>query len=138
MLLSSALFFARCGGDDKVATTAPENDVDAARTFIRSALDGRWKDARRLIVQDSANIQDLEVAEQAYTQRLSASDQREYRESQIRIYDTRKVSDSISVVIYSNTVPKYINRRDSLQVIKMNGVWLVNLKYSFPNNNRQR
>lgn len=111
-----------------------ENDVDAARLFIRSALDGRWKDARRLILQDSANVQDLDVAEQNYTQRLTASDQREYREAQIRIYDTRRVNDSVSIVTYANTVPKYKDRRDSVRVVRQNGTWLVDLKYSFPNN----
>lgn len=110
------------------AHTAPESDVDAARTFIRYALDGKWKDARQLIVQDSANLIDLELAEQNYTQRMGVIDQRGYRESTIRIFNTRKLGDSASVVTYANT---YMNKKDSIKVIKQNDRWLVDLRYSF-------
>jgi len=119
---------------ESTAAAPPENDVDAARTFIRSALDGRWKDAKRLIVQDSINIGDLDATEQNYTQHMNVTDQRGYRESQIRIFDTRKQGDSISIVTYANT---YKNQKDSIKVVKQNGAWLVDLKYSFPNNRQQ-
>jgi hypothetical protein len=122
-----------CNNDDTTTDSGKgENDVDAAGMFIRSALDGRWKDAKRLIVQDSANIQDLEVAEQNYTQRMNVTDQRGYRESQITIHNTRKVSDSISIITYSNTFKK---QRDSVKVVRIGNQWLVDLKYSFPNTN---
>ena len=125
------LFLVACNNESTVVAPA-ENDVDAARTFIRTALNGQWKDARRFVVQDSANLEDLDVAEQNYTQRLNVTDQRNYRESTIRIYDTRKVNDSTSIVTYSNT---FKNQKDSVKVVKVNGTWLVDLKYSFPNNN---
>lgn len=131
LLFPALLFFACNNSGENAVSTTPENDVDAARTFIRSALDGRWKDAKRLVVQDSANLEDLEVAEQNYTQRMSVTDQRGYREATIRIYDTRKVDDSTSIVTYANT---YKNQKDSVKVLRVNGSWLVDLKYSFPNN----
>ncbi|MDB5209095.1 MAG: hypothetical protein JWR72_4170 [Flavisolibacter sp.] len=127
------LFYA-CSNNSDGITGKPENDVDAARMFIRSALDGRWKEARKLIVPDSANIEDLEVAERNYTERMNAMDQRGYREAQITIHDTRKINDSASVIIYSNTFKK---ERDSIKAINLNGDWLVDLKYSFPNNHQQ-
>jgi hypothetical protein len=126
-------FFWACS-DNETLSGKPENDVDAARMFIRSALDGRWKDARKLIVEDSANVDDLEVAERNYTERMTAMDQRGYREAQITIHDTRKINDSTTVVIYSNTFKK---ERDSVKAVIVNGDWLVDLKYSFPNTNRQ-
>jgi hypothetical protein len=121
-----------CNNEEETATEKGENDVDAARMFIRSALDGRWKDARRLVVQDSSNIQDLEVAEQIYTKRMNVTEQRGYREAQLRIHDTREVNDSVTIVTYSNT---YKNKRDSVKVVRVGGQWLVDLKYSFPANN---
>lgn len=127
-------FFASCSNNNDSISGKPENDVDAARMFIRSALEGKWKEARKLIVPDSANIEDLEVAERNYTERMTAMDQRGYREAQITIHDTRKINDSASVVIYSNTFKK---ERDSIKAVNVNGAWLVDLKYSFPNNNRQ-
>lgn len=121
-----------CAGDDKTAAaTEGENDVDAARLFIRHALDGKWKDARKMIVEDSLNIEDLETA-QRMADRSDALTQRGYRESTIRTYDTRRVNDSVSIVTYSNT---FKNQRDSVKVVKIDGRWLVDLKYSFPNTN---
>lgn len=127
-------FFWGCSNNAENNSGKPENDVDAARMFIRSALNGRWKEARKLIVPDSANIDDLDVAERNYTERMNAVDQRGYRESQITIHDTRKINDSVSVIIYSNT---YKKERDSVKAVNVNGDWLVDLKYSFPNTNRQ-
>lgn len=127
------LFWGCSDGTETSTSDKTEGDVDAAREFIRSALDGRWKDAKRLIVQDSTNIQDLEAVEQNYTQRMNVTDQRGYREAQIRIHDTRKDSDSISVITYSNTYFK--NRKDSIKVVRVGGQWLVDLKYSFPKMN---
>ncbi|HVF81076.1 MAG TPA: hypothetical protein VM884_04045 [Flavisolibacter sp.] len=127
-------YFLSCSNSSEGISGKPENDVDAARMFIRSALDGRWKEARKLILPDSANIEDLEVAERNYTERMNAVDQRGYRESQITIHDTRKINDSASVIIYSNTFKK---ERDSVKAVHHNGEWLVDLTYSFPNSNRQ-
>ena len=127
------LFWACSNETGPAAPDKTEGDVDAAREFIRSALDGRWKDARRLILQDSANVQDLDAVEQNYTQRMSVTDQRGYREAQIRIHDTRKQGDSVSVITYSNTYFK--DRKDSVKVVQVNGQWLVDLKYSFPKMN---
>lgn len=120
-----------CTNEEAEPETTGENDVDAARLFIRSALDGRWKDAKRLVVQDSLNIQDIETA-QRMADRWDVNTQRGYREAQIRIHDTRKQGDSVSIITYSNT---FKNQRDSIKVISIGGQWLVDLKYSFHRNN---
>jgi hypothetical protein len=129
-LICLPLFWA-CSNNDETTTGKPENDVDAASMFIRNALDGKWKEARKLIVQDSANIEDLDVAERV-AERRDALEQRSYRESQITLHDTRKINDSTTIVIYSNT---FKNQRDSVKTVRVAGQWLVDLKYSFPNNN---
>lgn len=131
--LSIVIALFSCGGEDEKMSGKPENDVDAATTFIRKALDGKWKEARQLVVQDAANIEDLETA-QRMAERWSVDTVRRYRESQIAVHDTRKVNDSISVITYSNT---FTNKRDSIKVIKLGTDWLVDLKYSFPNTVQQ-
>ena len=114
--------------DTGKTTGKPETDADAASMFIRSALNGQWKEARKLILEDSANIEDLELSERLYTERTNANDQRSYRESQITVYNIRQINDSASVITYSNT---FRNQRDSLKVVRVAGDWLVDLKYSF-------
>ena len=103
--------------------------MDAARNFIRAALDGRWNDARRLMLQDSTNLQVLDRAENNYQNRMSSEDKRGYREANPTFYDSRNIGDSITIINYSNS---YKKKTDSLKLVRSNGQWLVDLKYSFP------
>ena len=115
--------------DTENASGKPEDDVDAARMFIRSALDGNYKEARKLILPDSSNVQLLDNLERAYLHNNDVSEQRGYRESSIRIHQTRKLGDSASVVVYSNS---FKNKKDSVKAVKVGSDWLIDLKYSFP------
>lgn len=115
-----------CKNTDKKDSTASENDVDAARNFIRAALDGKWDEAKKFMIEDSVNVQLLETTEQTYNT-ISNDNKRSYRESQITWYETRKIGDSITIVNYSNS---FKNEKDSLKVVRSDGQWLVDLKYS--------
>lgn len=116
-----------CNNEEKEAQGTPsENDVDAARNFIRAALDGKWKAAKNYMLQDSTNVQLLERAETMY-QTQDREEKRGYRESTINLYDTRQANDSVTIVKYSNSFKKKV---DSLKVVHLNGEWLVDLKYS--------
>lgn len=130
LLLSS--IFACSNNDAGDEDGKPENDVDAARMFIREALDGNYKKARNLVLPDTSNVQLLENLERAYLHNNNASEQRGYREASIRIHDTRKINDSTSVVVYSNS---FKNKKDSVKTVKVGKEWLVDLKYSFPQTN---
>lgn len=127
MLFAPFLF--SCNNQEEQATSTSENDIDAARNFIRSALDGDYKKARDYMIQDSLNTQLLNTFESNYQMHMNREDKRGYREASIRIPDVRKVSDTVSVVQYSNS---YKNKLDSLKVVKVNNQWLVDFKYSFP------
>jgi type IV secretory pathway component VirB8 len=124
-------FFCACSGSEGDAgteSTTAESDVDAARSFIRSALDGKYDRARQFIVQDSVNTQYLDLFERNYKLRMDPEDKRGYRESSINIHDIRQVNDSTTVVNYSNSFKK---QNDSLKVVRVANQWLVDLKYSF-------
>jgi len=124
--------FSCSDNDSRDAAGKPENDVDAARMFIRDALDGNYKKARKLVLADSANVLLLDNLERAYLHNNDASEQRGYREASIRIHDTKKINDSVSVVVYSNS---FKNKKDSVKTVKVGDDWLVDLKYSFPQTN---
>jgi hypothetical protein len=130
MKMLTSLFFAllifSCNDEKGTNQTTSENDTDAARNFIRAALDGKWDEARRFMIQDSVNLQLLDRSESMY-QGKDREVKRSYRESNIRFYDTRKVNDSVIVINYSNT---YKNQKDSLKVVRTGGQWLIDLKYS--------
>jgi hypothetical protein len=115
-----------CNNNNNGTAPESENDLDAGRNFIRAALDGKWSDAKQYMLTDSVNVQLLETAASRYEMK-GLQEKRGYRESSITIYDTRKVNDSASVIKYSNT---FKNVRDSLKIVRLNGQWLVDLKYS--------
>lgn len=119
------LFAFACKASERESS---DSDVDAARNFIRAALDGKFKDARSYMIQDSVNMNYLEIAERSY-QRSDGFTRNGYRASSINIHEVKEpFSDSISVVIFSNS---YKNDHDTLKVIRTNGQWLVDLKYLF-------
>src|SRR5690349_20461441 len=86
-----SMIWACNSNDNEAGSGKPEDDVDAARMFIRSALDGNYKEARRLILQDSSNVQLLDNLERAYLHNSDVSEQRGYREASIRIHETKKL-----------------------------------------------
>ncbi|MES1217513.1 MAG: hypothetical protein ABUT20_18535 [Bacteroidota bacterium] len=122
------LLFSACNSNDKKTATIAENDIDAAREFIRSALDGKFETARIYLLDDSSNIQYITVAERNY-QKADAETKYGYRNASIRIYSpVTYINDSTSIIVYSNS---YKNDPDTLKVLKKNGQWLVDLKYLY-------
>ena len=104
-----------------------ENDIDAARNFIRAALDGKFEEARIYLLPDSVNTNYMDVAERSY-QKSDDDTKRGYRSSSINIHQVSPVNDSATVVIYSNS---FKNNHDTLKIIKEKNQWLVDLKYLY-------
>ncbi len=123
------MLFSSCKDTDRTPTSEqPSSDIDAAREFIRAALDGDYTKAKTFVVNDSLNQQDIEASERLYKERMSAEDKAKYRGASIHIHETRQINDSASIIYYSNT---FRNQKDSLKVIKQDGKWLVDFKYIF-------
>ena len=59
-----------------------ENELDAARLFIRAALDGKFDEAKDYMVQDSVNTSYLDIAAQFY-QKIPGADRDSYKGSTI-------------------------------------------------------
>lgn len=117
--------FIACKLKDK--TSAAENDIDAARNFIRAALDGKFDEARTLLLPDSVNINWMDIAERNYM-KADAETKYGYQSSSINIHQVQLLNDSNTVVIYSNS---FKNDHDTLKVIRDKDKWLIDLKYLF-------
>ena len=128
ILSASFLLFilAACNNNDRPSGKS-ENDVVAASNFIRSALDGNFSQARQYMLQDTANLQFLDVAQRNY-ERAPAETIKSYKESSINIYEVKTINDSTTVVVYFNS---FKNDHDTLKVLKVNDQWLVDLKYLY-------
>jgi len=117
-----------CKGKNSTAADKSENDVDAARNFIRAALDGKFDEARTFMLSDSVNTNYMDVAERSF-QHIDQSIKDGYRSATINIIAvTEPVKDSETVIIYSNS---FMNNPDTLKVLKANGQWLVDFKYLY-------
>lgn len=122
------LFAISCNNrDQQTAEPKSENDIDAARNFIRAALDGKFNEAKTFLLSDSSNIEYFDANERNY-QRINPDEKRYYREATINIHNVTTENDSTTIVIYSNS---YKNDHDTLRVLKKKNQWLVDLKYLF-------
>ena len=119
--------FYACRNKDKQKTGKSDNSIDAARNFIRSALDGKFDEARTYMLSDSSNTNYMDVAERSF-QNTDQGVKNGYRTSTIIIHEVDTINDSTTIVIYSNS---YKNDHDTLRVIRANSQWLVDLKYLF-------
>ena len=118
--------FAACNNaNDKITS---ENNIDAARNFIRAALDGKFREARDFMLQDSVNTNYMDVAERAY-ERTDQQTRDGYKGASIRIYSPiTELNDSTTIIIYANS---FKNDADTLRVVKKDNQWLVDFKYLY-------
>jgi len=115
-----------CRNKDNGASKS-ENNIDAARNFIRAALDGKFNEARDYLLPDSVNMNYMDVVERAY-KNIDQSTKDGYRGSSIRIHGVNPVNDSVTIIIYSNS---FKNDPDTLKLLRINSRWLVDLKYLY-------
>jgi len=126
LLFFAAVTLINCKSKDNNPST-PDTDIDAARNFIRAALDGKFDDARKLMLIDSNNTWFLSNAQRIY-EKMPADTVNAYRTASIRIHNISKTNDSTTLVIYSNS---YRDDHDTLRVVRANDKWLVDLKFLF-------
>lgn len=120
------LFLSACNDEGKTAPQS-ENDIDAARNFIRAALDGDYQKGRLMLVHDSTNYQYFEEYEKLHI-KMDAEEKKKYKEASINVHAVTPVNDSTTFIIYSNS---YQNNYDTLKLMKTGGQWMVDLKYLF-------
>ena len=129
ILLATSILLA-CDDNDRNLSAEPKNEMDAARNFIRAALDGDYEKAKTMLLPDSMNLQVIETYQRSYQKSMSKDEKEQYRSATIRIHDSNTINDSTKIVVYSNS---YMNQKDSLKVIKINGKWLIDFAFVYKN-----
>jgi hypothetical protein len=127
LLFTFALLLACNNSDKKEDAPKSDNKMDAARSFIRATLDGKFDEAKGFMLQDSINLNYLEVGQRS-RQNTDQNTKDGYRTASIRFHETIDKNDSTSIIVYSNS---FKNDHDSLKLIKKQTEWLVDLKYLF-------
>lgn len=102
-----------------------ENATDAAREFVRAALDGDYPRASGYLLKDSINLLLFERQKMNYVN-MTSTQKENFKSSSIRPVTIEKISDSVSIFRYYHSA----NPSDTfpLRVKKENGLWLVDLK----------
>lgn len=123
------LFFlcAGCKNGNNNDDNTSENNVDAARNFIRAALDGNFRSAKDFMLKDSTNLNYMDVVERSYA-RTPDEVKAGYRTSAIHIHEVKELNDTTTIVIYSNS---YKNDHDTLRIVKQQEKWVVDFKYLY-------
>src|SRR4029078_4554189 len=127
LIFSFLFFLMACNSSDKEAGTRSDNDMDAARNFLNAALKGDYKQASVYMLRDSANQEYLNVSERSYQHR-SPDAKAKLKTASLRFFDTNQVNDSTTITVFANS---YTNKRDTFRILRINGQWLVDLKYLF-------
>jgi len=103
-----------------------EDPEEAGREFIRASLNGNYDRAMFYLYKDSVKVNQM-ILDKWKTDydRLSNADKVNFKESNIIVKSIDKVNDSLSHFTYSNS---YKNVQQTINVIRSNGEWLVDLK----------
>lgn len=109
----------------------PESALDAGREFIQQTLKGKFNAANKYMLQDEDNQFWLAKWSKEF-KKSSEQDKTGYSNASITIYEvTDVVPDSVTIVSFTNS---YRKRPQKIKVVKANGEWKVDFKYTFSGN----
>ena len=120
--LPAILLLAGCG--DSHSFKKAEDADDAGREFIRAALDGNYDKANFYLDADSTNQMLLNKWKKDYDA-MPSDEKRKYGDAEIRPIDIHPINDSVTSYTYANS---YKNDTTTFRVVRIKGVWLVDLK----------
>jgi hypothetical protein len=112
------------------AEVSKRDPLESGRGFIESSLKGDYDEAQKYLLQDSINMQFFEGLRD-FNSKRSDDEKEGYKNANILIDSTQQLSDSVTIITYSNT---FKNKPSKLKMIKKNNEWLVDFKYTFNSN----
>ncbi|HEX5024982.1 MAG TPA: hypothetical protein VFV68_06905 [Agriterribacter sp.] len=105
----------------------PDDPLEAGREFIRFALDGDMRSAKIFILPDAANERLFEKIEKKYAAE-SPEERSRYKDASIIINKSQSINDSTAIINFSNS---YKREDSEIMLVKVNGEWWVDFKYTF-------
>jgi len=112
-------------------TEPSSSDIDAAHTFIKFIQDNNFDEAEKMMLMDEENTASLNKLKKA-AESKSSTELEQYKNADIIIDELAPLNDTISIVHYS--ISSNMNQKNKLKMVKRNGKWLVDLKYTFSGN----
>lgn len=128
VVLIFSLLLLSCNSNKK---TIPQTDIETANAFIRDILDNNLTDAEQYLLKDGSNEEYFQTFKQQYSNKTK-TELENYKAADIIINETSNVTDSVSIINYSNSYKR--ESKNKLKMVRINGKWLVDLKYTFSGN----
>jgi len=129
VLITLAVTIYSCNSESK---KTPVTDIEVTNAFVRNILDNDFKEAERYLLKDSANIEIFETFKKQYNRQDKAVLEA-YKKAQITVHEASTViPDSVFTFKYSNSYRPLDTT--ILKAVRINGKWLIDLKYTFPSN----
>ena len=110
---------------------SPNTDIEVAREFIKNILESNFKDAETFVLKEETNRQFFELFKKEFESK-SKSELESFKIADIIINEISPISDSVSIINYSNSFKK--DKTNKLKMVRINGQWMVDLKYTFSGN----
>jgi len=120
-----SLFFIACNQSAK--TVKNSDPLEAGREFINASLTGDYDYAKKYLLTDSTNLMYFDRFVE-FDEKKPAADKEGYKNANIIINSTENISDSVTIINYSNT---YKKEPAKLKLIKKSNAWWVDFKYTF-------
>ena len=109
----------------------PENALDAGREFIQLSLQGKFNSADRYMLPDNDNKFWLDKWSKDFS-KITEQEKASFAKASINIAEVADVvPDSVTVIVFSNS---YKKTPQKVKVVKYNGQWRVDFKYTFSGN----
>jgi len=107
-----------------------EDPLDAGREFVRAVLDGNYEKAV-LYIEDNQEDKDLFERYKQYMNNQPKKEKLQLKSSSIIINKVENLSDTVSIVNFSNS---YSMKPTELKIVQKNKKWLVDFSYTFSGN----
>ena len=128
-IITLAVTIYSCNSESK---KTPVTDIEVTNAFVRNILDNDFKEAEQYLLKDSSNVEMFETFKKQYNRQDNAVLE-EYKKAQIIVHETNAlIPDSIFTFSYSNSYRPLDTT--VLKAVRINGKWLIDLKYTFPSN----
>jgi Domain of unknown function (DUF4878) len=120
-----ALFFTACSSK-KTANT----DVEVAEVFVKSLNNNKFDEAEKYLLHDKTNMEYFDVTKKNMLNK-AANELDAYKNANLIIHESKPQGDTVTFINYSNS--NKISQSNNLKLVKTNGQWLVDLKFTFLN-----
>ena len=123
----ASLLLISCSSEKQV----PNTDIEVAQAFIQNILDNKFEEAEKFVLKEETNEEYFKLFKTEYKSK-SKEELENYQKADIIINEISPVNDTVSIINYSNSYIRHKNNK--LKMVRVDGKWLVDLKYTFSGN----